>query len=198
MNTAEPQTDHPTTTEVLGLFRASGTSQYGREAVTQLEHALQAAFFAERKQAPPSLIVAALLHDVGHLLHALPEDAPEHGIDDEHEALAGRWLAGRFGPEVVEPVRLHVAAKRYLCAVEPSYLHRLSEPSQRSLELQGGPMTGEEVTEFESNPFCQPAAQLRRWDDAAKVPKLTTPPIEHFASYINQCAGDVAPPFQAV
>src|SRR5262245_21120661 len=107
--------------EVLGLFRRRGGSNYGQEAVTQLEHALQAAFFAELAKATGALIAAALLHDVGHLLHDLPEDAPDAGIDDRHEALAAAWLGKRFGPEVVEPAAMHVDAKRYLCAVDGDY-----------------------------------------------------------------------------
>ncbi|HEX4148408.1 MAG TPA: HD domain-containing protein, partial [Pirellulales bacterium] len=94
----DPQPRHATTSEILRLFREQGDSQYGGEAVSQLEHALQAAWFAERENAEPALIAAALLHDVGHLLHSLPADAPEHGVDDRHEALAAQWLARRFGP----------------------------------------------------------------------------------------------------
>lgn len=176
---------HPTTTEILQLFHECGASQYGRESVSQQEHALQAAMFAERGRAPATLIVAALLHDVGHLLHTLPEDAPEHGIDDVHEEVAGRWLEQRFGPEIVEPVRLHVAAKRFLVAIEPDYLRHLSPPSILSLTLQGGAMSPDEVTAFRSHPHHAAAVALRRWDDAAKVPHLATPSIDYFARYLN-------------
>ncbi|MBX9788014.1 MAG: HD domain-containing protein [Pirellulales bacterium] len=179
---------HPTTLAVLELFRRRGNSQYGREAVTQLEHALQAAMFAERDGADASLITAALLHDVGHLLHALPNDAPEQGIDDHHETAAAIWLNKRFGPDVVEPVRLHVAAKRYLCTVEPEYREVLSGPSLVSLELQGGLLSDGEREEFESSVSCAAAVLLRRWDDAAKVVGLATPPLEHFAQYVDGCA----------
>src|SRR5687767_4140639 len=113
------------TREVLALFERHGSSQYGGEAVSQLEHALQAATFAEREGAAPELIAAALIHDVGHLLHGLPEDAPSQGVDDRHETLADAWLAQRFGPAVVAPVAMHVAAKRYLCAVDSDYFGRL-------------------------------------------------------------------------
>lgn len=177
---------HPVTEEILALFRERGESEYGGEAVTQQEHALQAAWLAEQQQAPPALIVAALLHDVGHLLHALPDDAPDHGIDDQHEELAARWLEQRFPPEVVQPVRLHVAAKRYLCAVEPDYLRSLSVPSQISLSLQGGVMTSEERLHYQALPHALAAARLRRWDDGAKVTGLSTPALEHFATYIDQ------------
>jgi phosphonate degradation associated HDIG domain protein len=175
-----------TTDLVLRLFRERGGSGYGGEAVTQLQHALQAAHFAERQGRSPALIVAALLHDVGHLLHSLPDDAPERGIDDEHESLGGHWLVGRFGPDVVEPVRLHVAAKRYLCATEPFYLRQLSPPSILSLKLQGGPMSHVEVHEFQSHAHFEASVALRRFDDAAKVVGLTTPSLEHFAEYINR------------
>lgn len=182
-----------TTLEVLRLFAKRGDSEYGGESVTQQEHALQAALFAERAGSSAALIVAALLHDVGHLLHSLPDDAPEQGIDDRHEALAARWLQKRFGPDVVEPVRLHVAAKRYLCATEPTYLQQLSPPSTLSLQLQGGPMSPDEVREFHTSPFCESAVALRRWDDEAKIPELATPPLEHFVAYIDQIVLREAP-----
>lgn len=179
-----------TTETVLRLFRERGDSEYGGEAVTQQQHALQAAYFAEQAQAGPALIVAALLHDVGHLLHRLPDDAPEQGVDDQHESLAARWLRKHFSDEVVEPVRLHVAAKRYLCAIDPTYLDQLSPPSLLSLRLQGGPMSEAEWQDFAGHPYCQAAVSLRRWDDAAKDPQLQTPPLEHFVSYIDQLIGE--------
>ena len=174
-----------TTDEVLSLFRERGGSQYGGEAVTQLEHALQAATFAEREGATKALIAAALLHDVGHLLHVLPDDAPDHGVDDRHETLAAAWLAQRFGPPVVAPVAMHVAAKRYLCAVDPEYFRQLSPPSVQSLTLKGGPMTAVEVSQFETRPYFQDAVRLRRWDDAAKVVGMATPTLDHFARYLD-------------
>lgn len=176
---------HPVTAEVVGLFQTRGGSQYGGEAVTQLEHALQAATFAEQEGASPALIAAALIHDVGHLLHDLPQDAPDQGVDDRHESLAAAWLARRFGPAVVAPVAMHVAAKRYLCAVDPSYFGQLSQPSVQSLALQGGPMTPDEVGHFQSRPHYQEAVRLRRWDDAAKVVGLPTPSLEHFSRYLD-------------
>ena len=169
-------------------MRQRSMSQYGREAVTQQEHALQAAFFAETSGVSSSLVAAALLHDVGHLLHHLDDDAPERGIDDQHETLAAQWLERRFGPEVVEPVRLHVAAKRFLCATEPDYMAQLSPASLVSLRLQGGVMSDDEVKLFRSHPFCEAAVALRRWDDAAKQPQLVTPPIEHYARHLDRVA----------
>lgn len=170
--------------EVLQLFTQRGDSQYGGECVTQREHALQAAFFAERQGASASLIAAALLHDIGHLLHELPEDAPTKGVDDSHEHLAARWLAQRFGPAVCQPVEMHVVAKRYLCTIDPDYLKQLSEPSRHSLGLQGGAMSDEECLAFKQRPFADDAIQLRRWDDAAKVRGLVTPDLQHFAQFI--------------
>ncbi len=183
-----PMSHEPVTVEILELFRKAGDSEYGGEAVTQLEHGLQAAFFAERTGASAALITAALLHDVGHLLHALPDDAPDRGIDDLHEQLASRWLALRFAREVVAPVELHVAAKRYLCAVDDAYLQTLSGPSITSLALQGGPMSASEIHEFEQLPFWSDAVQLRKWDDAAKVVDLKTPDLQHFARYVDLAA----------
>lgn len=185
MPPSPPREHLPETLEILRLFEQHGSSQYGKEAVSQAQHALQAAFFAERADSPAALVAAALLHDVGHLLHSLPDDAPERGIDDRHEALAAAWLEQRFGPEVVEPVRLHVAAKRFLVATDPDYLRQLSPPSILSLALQGGPMSPDEVREFESNSFCASAVALRRWDDAAKIPDLVTPSLEHFAKHLD-------------
>lgn len=181
----------PETVEILELFRSRGHSQYGREAVTQQDHALQAAYFAERASASPSLIAAALLHDVGHLLHDLSDDAPELGIDDVHETLGARWLEQRYGIDVVEPVRLHVAAKRYLCSVEQEYFSTLSPASVLSLKLQGGPMSDDEAREFRSHLHFADAIALRRWDDAAKIPDLETPNLEHFARYLDQALAKI-------
>jgi phosphonate degradation associated HDIG domain protein len=163
-----------------------GDSAYGGEEVSQREHALQAAALARRDGAGASLIAAALLHDVGHLLHDLPDDAPDRGVDDTHETLAARWLSRWFGPEVVEPVRLHVDAKRYLCAVEPEYLRRLSEPSVVSLRLQGGPMTADEVRAFRESARLADAVTLRRWDDEAKAPDLVVPGLESYVPIIEE------------
>ncbi|QDT32449.1 phosphonate degradation HD-domain oxygenase [Thalassoglobus polymorphus] len=178
----------PTTHKLLELFEKHGNSQYGGEDVTQLDHALQAATLAEKEGASPELIVAALLHDVGHLLHNLPENAPDQGIDDHHESLGYRFACQLFPESVTEPIRMHVVAKRYLCAVEPDYFSTLSQPSVVSLELQGGPMNEREVSEFERKPFAHDAVRLRRWDDTAKDPALKTPPLSHFEKYLSEVA----------
>ena len=177
-----------TVDDVLHLFESRGDSQYGGECVTQLEHALQAATLAESEQASSALITAALLHDVGHLLHDLPDDAPDTGVDDHHETSGDRYLRQLFPEAVTEPVRLHVPAKRYLCTVEQDYFDTLSEPSVVSLQLQGGRMTPGEVAEFERGPFVQDAVRLRRWDDLAKDPEMKTPPLSHFAEILSRCA----------
>jgi phosphonate degradation associated HDIG domain protein len=168
------------------LFAERGESAYGGEAVSQLEHALQAAALARSAGAGAALVAAALLHDVGHLLHDLPDDAPDRGVDDAHEARAARWLSLWFGPDVVEPVRLHVDAKRYLCAVEPEYLRRLSAPSVASLRLQGGPMSAEEVRAFRESPHLADAVALRRWDDEAKDPGLAVSGLESYVPTVEE------------
>lgn len=174
--------------EILALFGAKGDSSYGGEGVTQLEHGLQAAALAEADGANGELIVAALLHDVGHLLHDLPDDAPDNGVDDLHEELGAKWLVERFPPAVLEPVRLHVEAKRYLCATEAGYYDALSEPSKVSLGLQGGPMSPQECAAFEAGAHFDASVRLRRWDDEAKVVGLTTPSLDRFVSHIERAA----------
>ena len=165
---------------LIALFREKGNGAYFGEAVTETEHALQCAHLAEQSGAAAELIAAALLHDVGHLLHGLPEDIADRGQDGRHEDAGAAWLQRSFGPPVVYPVRLHVAAKRYLCAVEPDYRAGLSEASQRSLRLQGGPMSPEEVCRFEHEPWFRSAVAVRRWDDGAKVPGLVVPGLDHY------------------
>jgi phosphonate degradation associated HDIG domain protein len=171
---------------LFSLFNERGHAAYLGEAVSQLEHALQAAWAAEKAGADSSLIAASLLHDLGHLLHDLPDDCAQAGIDDRHEGLGARWVERWFGPAVSEPIRLHVAAKRFLCASEPGYHDRLSEQSQLSLKLQGGPMTPAEVEDFRKNAHGEAAVALRRWDDEAKVPGLATPDLEHFLPHLER------------
>jgi len=125
------------------------------------------------------------LHDIGHLLHEEGEQPALRGIDDQHEAIGADYLLPAFGPAVAEPVRLHVPAKRYLCATDPSYFARLSPGSVRSLVLQGGPFTSEEVSEFRALPFAEDAIHIRRWDEAAKVPAIPTPDLEHYRATLQ-------------
>jgi len=165
---------------IAQLFEHQGRAAYFGESVSEAEHALQSAHLAEQEGADDALVAAALLHDVGHLLHGLGEDVADRGLDARHEEVGHTWLARWFGPAVAEPVRLHVAAKRYLCATDPAYLGELSPASRRSLELQGGPFTPAEVEEFQRNPHHAAAVRLRHWDDAAKIPDLAVPPLEHY------------------
>ena len=176
--------------EILTLFVRRGESSYHGENVSQTEHALQAAELAARDQASDQLVVAALLHDVGHLLEGQDEDLASRGVDGCHEEAACRWLAAHFGPEVTEPIRLHVDAKRYLCSVEPAYLSGLSPSSRLSLSVQGGVMGAEERARFESNPAHSDAVRLRRWDDMAKVPGLDVPGLEHYRQRLIAVAGN--------
>lgn len=170
---------------ILHLFAAGGAAAYHGEAVSQLEHALQTAHQATAASASDELVAAALLHDIGHLLHGLGEDIARKGIDDRHEDGGAAWLRSHFGPGVTEPVRLHVDAKRYLCAVDVAYRDSLSPASQRSLRLQGGPFDEAGVKAFEQNPHAQAAVALRRWDDAAKVPGLDVPGLEHYRRHLE-------------
>jgi phosphonate degradation associated HDIG domain protein len=172
---------------VARLFAQRGRAAYLGEAVTQTEHALQTALAAERAGSPAALIAAGLLHDVGHLLWLEESDGPDGTpqTDDQHEQRGQRWLARHFGPAVTEPVRLHVAAKRFLCATDPSYHALLSPASQASLRLQGGPMSTAEAEAFRSLQWAESAVALRRWDDEAKVPGLATPELSHFLRYVE-------------
>jgi phosphonate degradation associated HDIG domain protein len=174
--------------DILRLFARRGASAYHGEAVSQAEHALQAAELAEREGAPDRLVVAALLHDVGHLLDGQDEDLAHRGVDGRHEEAGGAWLARHFGPEVIEPIRLHVAAKRYLCAVDPAYLDGLSPASRLSLAVQGGPMEAEECAQFEANPYYRDAVRLRHWDDTAKVPGLEVPALDHYRDRLESAS----------
>jgi phosphonate degradation associated HDIG domain protein len=167
--------------QIIDLFNDHGGSLYFGELVTEKEHALQAAYLAEQAGASDHLVIAALLHDIGHLLHGLGEAVAESGVDAKHEDLGSKWLTDSFPVEVVDCVRLHVDSKRYLTATEPGYLEGLSEASKLSLQLQGGPFSTEEVQEFEaSEPFFREALQVRRWDDEAKVVGLEVPPVEYY------------------
>ncbi|HLK56746.1 MAG TPA: HD domain-containing protein [Chthonomonadaceae bacterium] len=174
--------------KIMTLFAQHGADAYFGEAVTQQAHALQAAYLAEQEGVSNALIVAALLHDVGHLLHDEGEDAADRGVDTRHEEDGRAWLERWFGPEVTEPVHLHVAAKRYLCAIDPSYLADLSPASVQSLALQGGPFTPEEREAFEANPYYAQAVCLRHWDDQAKIPDLDVPGVEHYRERILAAA----------
>jgi [1-hydroxy-2-(trimethylamino)ethyl]phosphonate dioxygenase len=174
--------------ELLDLLSEQAKGAYFGEPVSVLEHCLQCAHFAEQSKAGPATIAAALLHDIGHVLHGLPEDIAKHGLDGAHEDVAATYLAGLFGEDVTETVRLHVSAKRYLCATDPGYFAQLSPASVESLHIQGGPMSDEEVAAFEALPTASIAVQLRRWDDEAKIPNLNVPGLAHYRPVLLQAS----------
>ena len=171
--------------KVFSRFRDRGHMQYG-ETVTEAQHALQCATFAEKSGEPSAVIVACLLHDYGHLCHEMGEDIADRGVDAQHEDIGAAHLARWFVDEIVEPVRLHVAAKRYLCWKEPTYLDGLSAASKKSLELQGGPMSAVEAQAFESNAHYDSAVRVRKYDDMGKVPDMATSELEAFRSMIEE------------
>jgi gamma-butyrobetaine dioxygenase len=169
---------------IVELFDTRGHAEYLGEPVSQREHALQCAYLAHKENASDSLIAAALLHDIGHLL---PNGAlAPNGDDRIHEEIAAQWLKPHFGPEVTEPIRLHVLAKRYLCTVESSYYAGLSQASLDSLKLQGGLLSVGQATEFEGNPHFEAALRVRRWDEAAKEPALVVPNLNSYLSLLGQ------------
>ena len=169
-----------TTDTIFDLMSNRGTGRYGLSAVTQLEHALQSAGLAHQRQLGDALVIAALMHDVGHLVVGEDVNLAAEGIDDLHEEAAAKVLAGIYGPEVAEPVRLHVAAKRYLCGANPGYYGKLSQDSKDSLALQGGPMTADELADFDRLEHRAAALALRIIDDEAKVEGLATPSLETY------------------
>jgi len=162
-----------------------GSESYFGEPVTVLEHCLQAAHFAVVADSSKELIVAALLHDVGHLLHHEGEDVADHGVDTRHEELGRQLLAAHLPAAVTEPIRLHVAAKRYLCFADAQYLNALSPSSVLSLRLQGGPMTNDEAGDFLRLPFATDAVALRHWDDEAKIEGQEVPGVEAYLGFLK-------------
>jgi gamma-butyrobetaine dioxygenase len=176
------------------LFAGPGARDHMGEPVPIGEHMLQAGVLAEVAGVEDALVAAALLHDIGHLLGGSTGDEPLGGLgglsppedaEDRHGEVGARWLSQWFGAAVTEPVRLHVPAKRYLCAVDTEYFGLLSDESVRTLALQGGPMTPAEVAAFEALPFSRDAVAVRRWDDRAKDPAVTAPWFAHFAALLE-------------
>lgn len=174
--------------EVLSIYGRLGAGAYFGERVSMLEHGLQAAHFARTQQTADTLVIAALLHDVGHLLEAVPAAIEDWISDARHEETGARWLAQRFEAAVSEPVRLHVSAKRYLCATDPHYFAQLSPASVHTLKLQGGAMTPGEIARFEAEPYHREAVVVRRCDDQGKVAGLKTPALRDYAGLMNALA----------
>jgi gamma-butyrobetaine dioxygenase len=184
---ASAAADDPVAT-IAELFASEGLAGYLGEDVTQAVHMLQTAALAERDGAGDALVAAALLHDVGHFTGTVTGQDLMQGTDNRHSEQGAAWLARWFGPEVTEPVRLHVDAKRYLCATEPGYLELLSPASAYTLGVQGGPMQGTELAEFKASRHAAGACRVRRWDDAAKDPSAPVPPFDRFRPVLRRLA----------
>jgi phosphonate degradation associated HDIG domain protein len=168
------------------LYESKGGRAYEGEGISQLEHALQSAYLAEQSGERPELVCAALLHDIGHLLNDRGETPTLRGIDDLHQYMALPFLRPHFPEAVLGPIRLHVDAKRYLCAKRAEYYRQLSEDSKRSLQLQGGVFGPEEAARFIRQPHAANAVKVRLWDDAAKVPGAATPDLAHFEPLLRE------------
>lgn len=168
------------------IFEKNASGEYLGEPVTIGAHMLQCAQLAEQAGASDEVVAAALLHDVGHFTHEFESDAADHDIDTVHEEAGARVLADWFPRLVVDCVRYHVDAKRYLCATDPSYFDKLSEASIHSLKLQGGPMSTDEVTAFQANPGLDDIIQVRLWDEQGKDPALSTPAFAHYVPVLER------------
>jgi len=171
---------------IADIFVRRGAEAYLGEAVTMAEHMLQTATLAHAAGAPDALVVAALLHDIGHFTSEFGAYSPDDTIDRQHDDAGARMLAGHFPPGIAEAVRLHVAAKRYLCAVERDYHDQLSTASKHSLDLQGGPMSADEIAAFQRLPFHADAVLVRRWDDGGKVAGMRTMTFEEFRPLLTR------------
>jgi phosphonate degradation associated HDIG domain protein len=178
--------------DILLLFANKGGRLYDGEGVTQLEHALQAAALAEAEGADPTVVAAALLHDLGHMLNDQGETPTLRGVDDLHQYAALPFLRALYGDDVLVPIQLHVDAKRYLCATRPGYYEALSPDSKRSLLLQGGVFDAGQAEAFIARPFAPTAVRVRLWDDQAKVVGTHTPPLAHFVATLEAAQRRVA------
>ena len=183
--------------QVFDLLAAGGGTAYFGEPVTVLEHSLQAAWSIRENGGNDTLVTAALLHDLGHLLHFEGEDAAQRGLDTRHEELAVAALAGRLPAAVLDPIRMHVAAKRFLCFAEPEYLAELSPASVESLALQGGPMTAAEAEAYLAAPHAREAIELRRADDIAKTAGLEVPGLDSYRGMVAALWRDSDIPIQS-
>ena len=171
---------------IADIFERRGADSYLGECVTMSEHMLQGALLAEEAGAGDEMVAAALLHDIGHYTNEFPDDALARGIDNHHDEAGAAVLASWFPKRVTDCVRHHVAAKRYLCATDSSYFGKLSAASVHTLNLQGGPMSADEVERFSREPHLDAILQVRRWDEAAKSPTRTTPPFSHYAPVLQR------------
>ena len=169
-----------------GIFERRGGEEYLGEPVTMAEHMLQGAYFAQKAGEPEVVIVAALLHDIGHFTSEFGTFSMDDTVDRHHEEAGAAVLEQFFPPLVVDCVRYHVAAKRYLCAARPPYFDKLSEASVHSLMLQGGPMSDAEVTDFEKNPNLEQIVRVRYFDDAGKEADLDVPTYSHYAPMVQR------------
>ena len=167
------------------LFSDEGSREYLGEPVSMAQHMLQTGAAARAAGAPRPLVVAAVAHDVGHFTGVRSGRELMEGTDNHHDDVAAAWLSRWFGPAVTEPVRLHVAAKRYLCAVDPAYHDQLSEASRYTLGVQGGPMSADEVDTFRRRPYAEDAVELRRWDDLGKDSGRAPLALEDFRPEID-------------
>ena len=172
---------------VIDLYAARGVARYGSELVSQLEHALQCAQLAQEEGAGAELVAAAFLHDVGHLVVERPHFMGRE-IDDLHQFVGLPLLRGLFGGAVLEPIRLHVEAKRYLCQAEAGYWEHLAPASKHSLELQGGPFSGAEAGSFLGRLHAREAIRLRRWDDRARLPGQNLPDLDFVSAVLEKAA----------
>jgi phosphonate degradation associated HDIG domain protein len=181
MQPTSPAISAQETADLLAdILLRRGNESYLGEQVTMSEHMLQAATLAEQAGEPDNVIVAALLHDIGHYTGEFGEDYLERGVDNRHENAGEAVLKDWFPDEITAVARWHVDAKRYLCAVDRDYFEALSPASVESLALQGGPMNETERAQFEDNPWFETIVKVRRFDDAAKVVDMPTPPMSHF------------------
>jgi predicted HD phosphohydrolase len=172
--------------EILAAFAACGHLDYG-EHISMQEHMLQAACFAEHNGEDDAVIVATLLHDYGHLVCNMPNNTFDEGIDNYHEEVGAKALESWFGDEIIGAVRLHVAAKRYLCAASPGYRNKLSEASIITLEVQGGPMNDDEMAAFCRQPGHRLALKVRVYDDLGKEPRMDRPELDYYIPKLRAC-----------
>ncbi len=164
------------------IFKKRAEIEYLGEPVTTTEHMLQAATIAEREGMNEDLIVGAFLHDIGHFTNDLGTFMMEDKLDRCHEKAGAAILLPFFPSVVTDCVRYHVAAKRYICAIQPEYFKTLSDASVHSLKLQGGPMNKQEVEQFAIYPNVNDIVQVRYCDDKAKEPNAITPNLDYFLS----------------